>query len=106
MKKLMIKKWTQVTETGVIPPLGEELVKHIERYHGTVKHASCSAWNLLFQTMQENGLPVSTVSFTDNGKPYFADSTIHFSLSHSHDLCAVTITDQPVGIDVEMVAER
>jgi len=79
------------------------LERHLESRNGAVKHASCSAWNLLFQTLLENGLPVSTVSITDIGKPYFLNSNIYFSISHSHGICAVAVADRPVGVDVEII---
>lgn len=100
---MLIIEWRPVTQAEYIPPLGEELMRHLENRKGAVKHTSCSAWNLLFQTMQENGLPVSTVSFTDTMKPYFLNSRIHFSISHSHDVCAVAVADKPVGVDVEII---
>ena len=99
---MLILKWGPITQTEYIPPLGEELKLHLENRKGAVKHASCSAWSLLFQTMQENSLPVSTVSFTETGKPYFLNSGICFSISHSHGVCAVAVADKPVGVDVEI----
>lgn len=100
---MLITEWKSISETNEIPPLGFELENHLSRLNDTVKYASCSAWNLLFQTLSENGLPISTVAFTDTGKPYFDDSDIHFSLSHSKGICAVAISDRPVGVDVEVI---
>ena len=102
LRKLLIVEWTPVTEIELIPPLGDELKMHLEGYYGAVRHASYSAWNLLYKTLIDNNLPVSAVSFTKTGKPYFMDSTIHFSLSHSHGLCAVAVADLPVGVDIEL----
>jgi len=100
---MLIVEWTPITETEEIPPFGKELTAHLDKKKGAVKYASCSAWNLLFQTLSENGLPISTVAFTDTGKPYLPDSSIHISLSHSHGLCAVAVADKPVGVDVEVI---
>ncbi|MDO4562738.1 MAG: 4'-phosphopantetheinyl transferase superfamily protein [Clostridia bacterium] len=30
---------------------------------------------------------------------------VHFSLSHSYDLCAVAVAERPVGVDIEKVRE-
>ncbi len=37
----------------------------------------------------------------DNMKPYFENSTLHFSLSHSGDYAACALSDKAVGIDIE-----
>ena len=99
---MLIVDWTQIHETEEIPPLGEELAAHLEAYRGEVRHASCSAWGLLYRVLRENGLPMGDVSFTEKGKPYFRDSGVYFSLSHSKALCAVAVSDRPVGVDAEI----
>lgn len=100
---MLILEWTPITETEVIPPMGDELRKHLENRKSAVKHTSCSAWILLHQTLLANGLPVGDVAFTANGKPYFSESHIFFSISHSHGVCAVAIADKPLGVDVEQI---
>ena len=57
----------------------------------------------LFIHGYKNGLPIGDVTFTDTGKPYLLDSSIYFSLSHSHGICAVAISDHLVGVDVEII---
>ena len=45
----------------------------------------------------------------ENGKPYFRDSDIYFSLSHSGDISVAAICDEKntvIGIDVEKITER
>lgn len=100
---MLIIEWTPITETENVPPFGEELKRRLEGRKGAVKHASCSAWKLLYQTLLSNGLPVSPISITDTGKPYLPDSGIHISLSHSKGICAVAVADRLVGVDVEIV---
>ena len=41
------------------------------------------------------------IAYTKLGKPYFVDSPLHFSISHtpSHAFCV--ISDKPVGLDAE-----
>ena len=101
----MIIDWIPITKIEAIPPMGVELMAHLETLKGAVKHASCSAWNLLYKILLKNDFPVPTVSFTDTGKPYFLNSAIRFSLSHSHGVCAVAVADRLVGVDVEIVKE-
>lgn len=100
---MLIVEWKPITETEEIPPFGVELERHIESRKGAVKHATCSAWNLLHQILLANGLPIGDVAFTVTGKPFIPDSDFHFSLSHSHGICAVAISDHPVGVDVEQI---
>lgn len=47
------------------------------------------------------GGPLPEIHRTELGKPYFADSPLHFSISHTprHVFCA--ISEKPIGIDAE-----
>lgn len=47
------------------------------------------------------GEPMPQVTVTDRGKPYFVESGLHFSISHTkaHVFCA--LSDRPIGIDAE-----
>lgn len=51
--------------------------------------------------VQYVGTPMPPILVTDRGKPYFANSPWHFSISHSkgHVFCALSQT--PIGIDAE-----
>ena len=51
--------------------------------------------------LQYVGSPVPEILVTERGKPYFADSPWHFSISHSkgHVFCA--LSEKPIGIDAE-----
>ena len=42
-----------------------------------------------------------TIVRSENGKPHFSSLPLHFSISHSKDLCAVALSDSSIGIDVE-----
>lgn len=99
---MLIVEWAPVTEINIAPPLGDALLRHLLSYKGTVRCTSYSAWNLLHQVLLQNDLPVSDVCFTESGKPFFKDGKIHFSISHSKGLCAVAVSDRPVGTDIEL----
>ena len=47
------------------------------------------------------GGPLPEIRRTERGKPYFVDSPLHFSISHSkrHVFCA--LSNKPIGIDCE-----
>ena len=100
---MLIIDWRPITETDEIPSFGEELKRRLENRNYAVKNASCSVWNLLYETLLANDLPIGDVTFTDIGKPYFLNSNFYFSISHSHGLCAVAVADKPVGVDVEII---
>lgn len=100
---MLIIEWACINEIEALPPFGNALASHICAYKGTVKKASCSAWNLLYKALEDNALPVEQyVSFSRTGKPYFVNSTIYFSISHSKEVCAVAIANKPIGVDIEM----
>ena len=50
---------------------------------------------------QYTGKPMPEIDIAPEGKPYFRDGALHFSISHTkkHIFCA--ISDCPIGIDAE-----
>lgn len=98
--------WKPITETDSIPPFGEELAAHINSHKGKVRQASCSAWTLLYQMLIHMNIPPCHVAFSETGKPYFTDTDICFSISHSKDVCAVAVADRQVGVDVEVIKDN
>ncbi len=42
----------------------------------------------------------------NNGKPQFADSDLHFSLSHSKDYALACFDENECGIDIEFIKDR
>lgn len=49
------------------------------------------------QTGQEPG----EIRITDRGKPYFADSALHFSISHTPNHAFCVLSEKNVGLDAE-----
>ena len=41
------------------------------------------------------------IRYTDRGKPYFADKSLHFSISHTKNHAFCAISSQNIGIDAE-----
>lgn len=54
---------------------------------------------LLAQLFPGESLPVIRV--TERGKPYFVDSSWHFSITHTHRRVFCVLSERPVGIDAE-----
>ena len=50
---------------------------------------------------QQTGMEMPPILLAPRGKPYWADSALHFSITHTrhHVFCA--ISDQPIGVDAE-----
>ncbi len=47
------------------------------------------------------GGPLPEITCTKLGKPYFTDSPLHFSISHTPNHVFCVLSDRPVGIDAE-----
>lgn len=61
-----------------------------------------AAWQLLESMYRQYvGGDLPSVARTDRGKPYFADSPWHFSLTHTKDHVFCVLSLGPVGIDAE-----
>ena len=50
---------------------------------------------------QETGEECPPVLVTNRGKPYFQDSPLHFSISHTKNHAFCVLSPVPVGIDGE-----
>lgn len=76
------------------------LALEYRKHDGKNSHA---AGRMLLQEMVESHTHASMpeISITQRGKPFFPDSNLHFSISHTkhHVFCA--LSDKPIGIDAE-----
>lgn len=97
----------EITDGLSIPDFGSEFEKHIEAKHNpAVYNASCTAWRLLAIALKESGInKLPQVRFKETGKPFFANSPLHFSLSHSGSLAAVLLSDSPCAVDIEIIKQ-
>lgn len=43
---------------------------------------------------------------TKNGKPYVAGNPVYFSVSHSRDIGVIAISNDPVGVDLEIISGK
>ena len=51
--------------------------------------------------LEKFGRTMPTIAVTDRGKPYFADGSAHFSISHTKRHVFCVLKDHPVGLDAE-----
>ena len=57
---------------------------------------------LLEQLYREyTGKPLPEIRVTDRGKPYFADKSLYFSISHTKKHAFCVLSEQNVGLDAE-----
>ena len=47
------------------------------------------------------GAELPPIAVTDRGKPYFVDSSWHFSISHTHHHAFCALSEKNIGIDAE-----
>lgn len=97
----------EIAECASLPAFGPEFEKHMEeKRHPGVHAASETAWNLLEAALRETGIAeLPQVHFEETGKPVFADSSLHFSLSHSGKLACALLSDAPCAVDVEIIKQ-
>ena len=60
-------------------------------------------WLLAELYRQETGSGLPEIQTTDRGKPYFPDSNLHFSISHTPHHAFCVLSEYNVGIDAEEV---
>ena len=95
----------EIRPIETIPDFGAALHEHLRAKSNPAVHAaSIAAWSLLAEGLHRLGLEeLPELRFDPSGKPCFANSPLHFSLSHSGNLAAVLISEAPCGVDIELV---
>jgi len=56
---------------------------------------------LLRDTLKKVGVESFNIELLPSGKPILRGSELHFSISHAGGLCALALSDFPVGIDLQ-----
>ncbi|MGN1006387.1 MAG: 4'-phosphopantetheinyl transferase family protein, partial [Aristaeellaceae bacterium] len=77
-----------------IPDFGAALHEHLRaKSNPAVRASSVTAWSLLAEGLRMLGMEkLPEVRFDPSGKPYFVNSPLHFSLSHSGRFAAALIS--------------
>ncbi len=62
----------------------------------------------LLETMyrQMTGNPMPSILVTDRGKPYFAEGSLYFSVTHTKNHVFCALSENPVGIDAEELSRK
>ncbi len=50
---------------------------------------------------EHTGKSLPAIAVTPRGKPYFPESNIHFSISHTKQFVFCALSERPIGIDAE-----
>ncbi len=49
---------------------------------------------------------IENLNVSKNGKPYLKDSELEFSLSHSFPYVALLVSNEPVGVDIQVYSDK
>ena len=99
---------------GLIEKYTQLLPKHeLDYYHSTIlpkRKIQFLLGRSIIRTKLSEILKIPTqdivITKTPNGKLELADKSLYFNISHSEDMVAVAIHDEPVGIDMEFIRMR
>lgn len=72
------------------------------------RRQSIGAELLLNMALEELAPEISIpadIKTDDNGKPFIASGSLHFSLAHSGALSACAVSEKPIGLDVQLEEE-
>lgn len=82
--------------------LPADIARHVLSYqHPSSRLASYTAWNMLYETLQNAGWSHFSFYFSKNGKPYLAKPGLWFSLSHCDSWAGILIDTLPCGLDLQ-----
>lgn len=99
----------ELTETldellTLLPDNGEMYTEELGSFKSEGRKLEWLAVRVLLYTLTGE---VCTIQYHINGKPYFANSTVQLSISHTKGYVAVIVSaDHEVGIDIEQMGDR
>jgi 4'-phosphopantetheinyl transferase len=75
------------------------------RFNGMKSELHQRAFMSVRKLLQEKDYTDFDLEYDEFGKPHLKDGK-HISISHSHDFAAIIISEQKVGIDIELQREK
>lgn len=107
MVELYWAEISAVDERGLGYPLSQYRAEKLERLRPPAARRRCiGAELLLIRALQLHGaepaLPL-TISCDQNGKPEWVNGSCRFNLSHSGNYAACVLSDDPVGVDIQIL---
>ena len=82
---------------------GVLLAESIRRFKSTIRQKEWLAVRVLLQQTPYKNI---NIIYNGNGKPYLADSSKYISISHTREYVAIAVSDQPIGVDVEIISRN
>lgn len=74
---------------------------YINAVRGKARAERAAGMLLLRDTLRGVGVDSFNITVLPSGKPVLRGSELHFSISHAGGLCALVLSDSPVGIDLQ-----
>ena len=103
MIKLCTRDISAVTESEyslLLSHLPENLREHVEKKKNFADRVrSATGYTLVLEEA------CGEIIFSENGKPYFKDIPLYFSISHSGDFVIAAFSEREVGADIEKIRE-
>lgn len=90
--KLLVKKISSISE--------KEKKSAIIKYNITNKNDETICGRVLLSKLTDID---DEIIYNENGKPYFKNSKIYFSISHSSEYVACIVSDNEIGIDIQKI---
>jgi len=99
---------TQNEFDTLLPFVSAEKQERIKRFHFFCDAKNCLIGDILarIEICRATGIENTQLEFstTAYGKPFLINNPhIHFNISHSGDYIACAVSDEPVGIDIEII---
>lgn len=68
------------------------------------KDQTKASYVLLKRLLAKQNIDIDNQKILANkfGKPYFVDIPVFFNISHSENLCVATLSNKPIGIDIQI----
>ena len=96
-------KIIRIPEDGALGALSIPLsvTDYINSARGKARTERAAGMLLLRDTLKSVGVDGFNIEILPSGKPVLRNSPLHFSISHAGGLCALVLSDTPVGIDLQ-----
>ena len=99
---------TQEDFNSLLPLVSSEKQDRIKRFHFFRDAQNCLLGDILsrFEICRATGISNRQLEFSVNayGKPFLVDNHhVHFNISHAGHYVSCAISDEPVGVDVELI---
>ena len=102
MLKLKIERIDQPTAGGALS-LPLSVTDYLNQKKGDARAERACGMLMLKKALAELGISSYEIEVLTFGKPVLKGCDLHFNVSHAGGLCALAISDAPVGIDIQDV---